>query len=356
MKAGILTALNKIISKVVSPSAITPLYRCVELGVDNIRACSEFGNIEIMIEPTGLTAPCLVSASAVAAVAHSFSDDADIELKQKEDSLHWKQGKAKGHWALVSSNHTIPAITHKVFPWQPPAELADALVLGSSACQMAATSVGLFGMVIERNGDDISFTSSNSVSLASVSVANTGYPDIKKITLRPPVPAILSAILSSCPNCHLDVTADGIFVLGDWIAAHFPLAQSLELNLADILGKYTEGAIEAKIDSAALKTFLARAKLLTDRKSTSNVSLRVEGGQLVMEHSSLGASSEEYFLAEGLDPATNFSSVVLPLDLLITPLAYVEKAVLDYLPGNTLVLKGDKLKFRYIIGGTASVN
>lgn len=350
MKAANLSALAKLAGKISNPSSLSSLYHSIELGPELMRCCSEFGILEIKTDPTGLDKPCLVDAGSVLSIAASLPTTGDVELEEKNNQFHWKSGAAKGHLNLITTDNKIPVIDHKDFPWKPPLTLADALLLASCACQAAAVSVGLYGIVLEPEGQNLHLLSCNSISLAASTVELGTFPG-SKITIRPPVPTIISALIRTCPNCMLDVTKEGIFIEGDWLRAHLPLGVNLNQDLLKLAGNFTQKTNTAKIDNAAVKKFINRARALSDKNVSFTVGLRVENGKLALEHRGIGSSTEEYFLAEGLDSTLNFASVALPADMLLLPLGFIENVIFDYLPAQQLVLKGSNPDFTYVVGG-----
>src|SRR5260370_34416845 len=98
MKAGALAEVTKIIAKIASPSSLAPRYRSMEIGRERVRACSEYGIIEICTEPTGLTAPCLLDCAQVMAVTGSEPPYEDLCLESDGDSVTWSTEQEKGSW------------------------------------------------------------------------------------------------------------------------------------------------------------------------------------------------------------------------------------------------------------------
>lgn len=350
MQTKDLLGVTRLAGKLSNPSSLTSLYKSIEIGPTSVRCCSEFGNIEITVDPTGLENPVLLSCGAVNGVALSLPPGSEIILTETENKVNWKCNNAKGTWNLVASDHKIPKIDHTDFPWIPPTTLGTALELASCACQFAAVSFGLYGITIEADGDKLHLLSSNTISLASATVDKGTFPS-KKVTLRPPVPAIIAALIGNCPNCVLDVTDEGVFIKGDWLLAHLPLGSHLDHDLKDTVEKFSEVKHVAKIDSNAVKMFITRAKSLSEKSSSFKVTMKVEEGKLALEHAGISSSTEEWFLADGLDSSLNFNPLSLPADLLMLPLQYVQHAIFDYLPQNNLVMRGTNPDFIYVLSG-----
>lgn len=352
MKTKTLNGILKLVSKISNPSSLTSLYRAVEISDGAVRACSEFGNIHILLDTkSGLDDKILLDCSSLLAVTQSLPGESEITFKEDTNRVKWTCGDAKGHLAFIQTDYKVPQIDHDNFPWTPPKDLSNALLLASCACQAAAVSIGLYGITIEPDGDRLRFMSSNSISLASTSVELGDYPG-GKTTVRPPVPGIVAALLASCPNCTLDLTDKGVFILGDWLMAHLPLGTNLEHDLKALSDKYTKADEVTSINVGAVKKFINRARNLTDSKSNFTVALKIEEGKLILTHESIGSSTEEWFLAEGLDAKATYQSVVLPADLLVLPLEFIQHVVLDYIKDQQLVLQGDNPQFTYVLGGS----
>lgn len=349
MKVSTLNAILKIISRISNPSSLTSLYRSVELGPETIRACSEFGNIELIIH-TGLSHQCLIDANALHSVTSTLSSNSEIEINKLPSKIEWKSDAASGHLSYVQTDYSIPKIKHENFPWIPPADLGNALVLASSSCQAAAVSFGLYGIVMEPDKNKLNIASTNTISLASSSVELGTYP-AQKVTLRPPVPSIISSLMAASPNCAMDVTSEGIFMLGDGLMAHLPLGVNLDHNVKEIADKYVGGKEIAKINSAAVKKFIKRAQGLTDKKATFNIALKIEEGRLILNHLGISSSVEEWMLAEDLSTTIKYESRSFPGDMLIVPLESVSEIVLDFMPQQQLVFRGSNPEFLYVVSG-----
>lgn len=350
MKTSDLAGVCRIVSRISNPGSLTSLYRAVELGPDNFRACSEFGNISIATDATGLDKPVLLDCSSVMSVALSLPQNSEITLTQKDSKVSWKCESAKGHWNTVQSDHSIPEINHQKFPWIPTPGLGDALNLASCACQAAAVSLGLYGIVGVVDGDKLRFMSTNTTSLAEAVVDKGTFPGTK-ITLRPPVPSIIAALIGACPDSKLDVTEKEIFIEGSWLRALLPLSTNITIDLKSMADKFKSATQTAKVNSGAVKRFITRARSLSDRHTSFTVSLSVKEGKMSLSHSGIASSAEEFFVAEGLDPKIGYDSVALPADLMLIALSFVDTIIFDYLPDQRIVLRGDNPSFTYIVAG-----
>jgi hypothetical protein len=338
----------KLLSTIINDASPTVLYRSVELSETSVRATSEYGNIEVFLEDTGPKEPFLFVGAAFCDVVNSLPKDAELTMSREGNQIAWKCGRAKGTWISQPIKDSLPLIQHDSFPWTPSPELQKALDLGASSCVAAAAAIGLYGVIAKVDGEILRFLSSSGGNFSMASIDKAGYPG-GDFTLRPPTPKTLSSLLSAGENVTMDITAEGIFILSDGFVAQLALAAPLEGNLVKIAKRFNAKACTVKIDPEGVKTFLIRARALTEKSTEAKVILKVEAGELLLEHRGIASSLEETFLAEGLDPSISFSSVALPVGGFIQALGHADTVTLDYLPNNVLVLSGENPDFVQII-------
>src|SRR5215469_14050863 len=176
MKVENFQSAMKLASKVSNPTSLTPLYRCVELGPDTLRACSEFGNIEIAIGETRFDKPALIECEVFSNLFRSFANNTDVYLTRTSDRLLWETESGGGELIIVAPDDQIPPLTHKNYPWTPPKAFAKALIRAQLACRAATVSAGMFGVVVVRTDEDLRLLSCNSISLSAVTLEDNGFP------------------------------------------------------------------------------------------------------------------------------------------------------------------------------------
>jgi hypothetical protein len=331
-------------------SSLSPLFRCVELGPNCMRACSEFVNMQVAVK-TDLKDPVLLEAINIDAVIRTIRSGTDIRLTKEGDRVLWRTDTASGYWVLVEQEDQIPAFTHKHFPWQPSKTFPEALLLAQLACQAATVSFGLYGVVVEPVGRHLFLASCNDHALAIVTLPRDGYPG-EKVTLRPPVPALLSSMLRAFPESSLDVTDEGIFLADNFIMAHFPVSPSLEVDIVAVATEFTSKKLLVNVNPDKIKRFLSRAKCLTDRHVDPLAEIRLKAGHLSFKQVGSAAGTEEFMLGQkAFAQAVTFPSVLFSMDELSTPLDYIDSLTLDHLDKQVLILQSDVPPFQYIIRG-----
>lgn len=353
MKVKNLTQALKIAKEISNPASLTSIFRAVELKDYHLLANSEYGNIHLLLpESTGIVNPVLLETEALLSISSSLSPEADITFEEKPTHVTWdcKNDKAKGKLNFVVTDHKVVDVDHLDFSLTPPKHFGKALELGTLACQSAALSFGLYGVEVTPVGDKLQIMSSNVLSCAATEVDKGNFPD-KKFTLRPPIPKIIKSILETFPDSTLDIADDGIYILNNALMAKLPLGVALEQNIKDIADGYRGTNKVIPLDAPAVKKFVSRAKNLTDRQVSFSVTMKIQEGSLLLEHKGISSSSEQHFIAEGLDPTINYEGFSLPGDLVMVALENVNQLVCDYLSVKQLVLRGSEPNFLYIVGG-----
>ena len=216
----------------------------------------------------------------------------------------------------------------------------------------AASSIGLYGVMAKVDDDTIRFLSSTGANFAMASIPKGDYPG-GDFTLRPPTPRTLSALLSAGNNAAVDVTSEGIFILSDAFVAQLAVSVPLEGSLLKIAKRFSTSNYSVKVDPEGVKTFLVRARALTEKSTEAKVILKVSNGELLLEHQGVASSLEETFLAEGLDSSLSFASVALPVGAFIQALGHADSVIFDYMNKNVLVLRGENPEFIEIISSGA---
>lgn len=351
MKISALKSAMKVVSMITNSSSLVPLYRSVELSPGRMRACSEYGNLEIAME-CDLPRPVLIDCAGVNSVIKTVPSEGDLHCELKGDRICWSSKTSTGYWLRVEQSHQIPLISHPHHPWSPPDDFADALMLAGSAVQSATVSVGLYGIVIEKWGQQLHLASTNDWGLALATMAGADFPT-RKITIRPPVHKVLSALLRVCPDAALDLTDDGIFFLSDSIRAYFPASPPLEHDVIGFAHRYARGMKVIDIEASAVQQFITRAAGLKGKQDGFHVKVGLERGNLTLALQTESARTDEYLIAEHIHAGV-FTPIVIDGTWLRIPLQHVRSVVLDYLSENVLVLRGDEHSrmFQFVISGS----
>jgi hypothetical protein len=342
----------KLVATVSNRNSLTPLFRCIELGPGTLRACSEFGNIEIVIGETRFDEPVLIDCELFNNLLCSLPNNTDVYLTRAGDRLRWETERGGGPLTIVAQDDQIPPLTHKNYPWMPPETFAQALIRAQLACQAATVSVGMFGIVLARTDGDLRLLSRNALSLSSVTLEDNGFP-ADKITLRPPIPHILATILREYPESSMDVTDEGLFVVNDCLTAHLPVSTPLEHDLIGVAERYSKKQYICEIDIDGLRSFLSRALKIKDKHSEELIQLTINDGAILLTQVTSVLRVDEFLISDGLDPALTFAPIEFPIEQLLVPLDHVHSIVLDYLPQGVLVLLGQDPDFEFIVSGRA---
>src|ERR1039458_2422362 len=108
MLAGTLASISKLAQRISNPGSLLPLNRSLELSKDSVRACSEFGNLKILVgEDTGLTESCLINVNYAVNILSSLGPESTLTLAKNGNKVNWSCGEAKGHLTLVEQEQKI---------------------------------------------------------------------------------------------------------------------------------------------------------------------------------------------------------------------------------------------------------
>jgi hypothetical protein len=366
MHAAPLVQAVDLATRVSNQTSLTPLYRSIELSPDKVRACSEHGNLIVHLPQgiEGITAPILIDAVQLSAVVKSLGDKDEIVFKIEDTSLFWKSGASKGRFQSVQQTLPIPPIelSHKR-SWVPPVEFSQAISLAESAALASAVSVGLYGVELSVREEELHMLSSNTIALAHTLVSGVGLPEGFKMTLRPPIPSLLGRY-AALPGSNVIFGDSGVNVIAKnpleaakndpWVEAWCPSGTALDPRIIDVVLSRMETKQVGEINASNIKKFLARARVLSDKRAAIKVGLKVVEGQLALEQRGLSSQSEETFITGnvlGVDASVNYESISLPLDMLLLPLEHVDVAVFDYLKENILILQGMDCNFTFMLSG-----
>jgi hypothetical protein len=352
MNVGAFASAMKAVSMISNQSSLSTLYKSVEFAPESLRACSEFGNLEISFE-TGLDEAVLLDCEAVNVILRQLPSHAEILFEKKENRVRWTTDARSGSLHVVQQDREIPELSNSSYPWKPSARFGEALVLAASSVQAASVSIGLYGLVIQACGQVLRLVSSNTISASVVVIPAYGHTIQDRITLRPPVPKMLARLLGSHPKLMIDVSERGVFVEDEQLRGHLPAGSPLDHDLCQLADKYSIGSTRVQIDPLAIKEFLSMAKGLAGKLTDSTVQIEVKAGNLILHHQSSVSRTQEYLAAQRLDPSIHFDPVAFSADLLAVPVDHVDTLILDYLPEKRLILHREEsgLQYTFIIGG-----
>src|ERR1039458_10082851 len=88
MLAGTLASISKLAQRISNPGSLLPLNRSLELSKDSVRACSEFGNLKILVgEDTGLTESCLINVNYAVNILSSLGPESTLTLAKNGNKV-----------------------------------------------------------------------------------------------------------------------------------------------------------------------------------------------------------------------------------------------------------------------------
>lgn len=350
MKAHELSAALRPYKAVVNPRALSPAYRVIEIGA-KLRASCGWAHIET--DAALLDKPACVDGAAFIAVVESLSSEQEFAVSRGDGTLDWKCGSAKGRLALVPEID-LPTYSRRLNPFacKPSADMRKALDLGSlSSGTNALATVGLFGVRIEV-GEKMRVLSSDNMTISLAEVTNAGDAPLKGpdvATFSPEGIELLVSVLGR-ENSTLELDDKAAHVVAGTTRVRVNQIDKLATDLHKIIANYDTADVTVKLPRERVAAFVKRAGALAEAKRHTAVWIGAEKGRLTLSFSEGTASSDEYYLVEGLD-VPDLPAVQIDANKLARALSDSDDLVLDHIERSVLVLRGDKPAFQYLISG-----
>jgi hypothetical protein len=184
------------------------------------------------------------------------------------------------------------------------------------------------------------------VSAAAVDKPSCALPEL--ITLSPDGASLLATLAKRGGRLSFDDTT--ISYSDGTLRAVINQLPPLQHDLRGVLGNYDASNVVAPIPPARIAAFIKRAAALAETKGRYYVQIAASHGQLSLRFEQGLASSDEYYLVDGLT-VPDLQAVALDALKLARALAHIDEVVLDHIDRQVLVLRGSKPTFRYLIAG-----
>lgn len=332
----------------ISRSALNPIYRAIEIGPDEIRACTSWGILEVGVE-LGFSDTLHVDRAAFLAIVQSLPKGHQMVLSRDETSLLWSCGNARGKLALM------PEISMPWIEWPQtdllpfPIELAKAMELGSIACHTTAlTALGMFGIVFDQR-EGLAVSSTDNTSLSTGLLQSPLLPALPDISTLPPDGVELlytimkkGALLGSDEKAWYYVDAVTRCKIG--------LLPAMKSDIQSVRAKYTSEEIVVPIPHEALDRFIKRANALAEIKRGATVRFSIVNGYLQVSFKEGTSTTDEFFLIEQ-SAVPDMPEIILSASKTARALAHVQWVVLDHVDRSVLLFRGHAPEFDYLLCG-----
>ena len=332
--------------------AMSPVYKCIEIGPDYVRGCSQYGIMDAAIR-LGIGQTIWIDAQMFVSVLKSLPAD-EVEFEIKGNSLEWSCGLSTGKLALLGTQQ-IPMLDEKLLPqgspWAPPDSFPDALDLGALSCgSIGMASAGVYGVLLDNRGD-FSVLSSDNITVASCRVC-ASVPDFpERITFSPEAIAMLATVLDGkVQDVSISLDDRALYCVNKAFRLLIRPIPAIKHDLRDIIANFGQGDAVAALPRDRLAAFIKRALGLAENKGQSYVSLAAAEGALSMSFSEGAAASDEYYLVDGLVVPT-LPEIKLDAGRVARVLAHADELILDHMERRVLVFRGKTPPFLYMVSG-----
>ena len=330
--------------RLLSRKGLSPIYRVLHCTPEKVSGCATFGQMEIEID-MGLSEPIFVYTDNFLALLRSLPAQ-EVTFTCVGHALEWECGKAKGKISCVED------IEMPSFEWKQPhtalakdfAKRLDSIDLGLSSTLL---SVGVYGFTFE-NGHDLRAYCSDTISIASVKLAETIAKSPDKLTLNPEAVKLLMKMIRNEPKIIFDDTS--VYLETDDAKLILKQIPKLKHDIKALASDFTEHKITAPLNSDVIGAFMRRADALAEDKNNTHIFISLDKGAVALRFEDERSMSEESYEAE-----TNVVTkpVKVQVSALVKALPYASEMVFDYAEKGVFVLRGDN-DFFYAISGSAA--
>lgn len=354
MQVSKLAAILSPFSALVNRSAISAVYKTIEISPNMLRAHAPWGILEANLEIGAGTRTFLIDAGRFIAVVNSLSGE--ITFSMNENTLAWECGHAKGKMA-ISESLDSDVILHSLWPeWEaaPGAAFMEAIELGSLSCgPQSMSAVGVHGVAFRQTDDQISISSTDSVTMALCSIARPDHwHDIGSFVLLPDALAMLVTILKAGQTPLMSVSPKGVFARAEYFRLMVRPAPLLKQSVLDLAAPFADREVVAPLPVEQVLNFIKRAGALAESKSNTVLTLKAMPGAVSLAFAEGLATTDETVLVPDLDVPADLPSIKIDAGRFARGLEHTDKLCLDHIERGVLVLFGVSPEFSYLVCGS----
>lgn len=327
--------------------AVNPVYRTIEVGAVQIRACVAWGIIAAEVT-FDIATPIYVDRAAFLLVVQSLPKSQEIKLSVDGAALAWACGNARGRLALA------PAVAMPMIAWPDkellpfPIQLRQAMELGSISCYTSALAAfGMFGIVFDQR-ETCTVSSTDNTSLSTGWIQTPLLPALPDIsTLSPYAVNFLHDIIVDGGLLGSDSKA--WYYVDDTYSCKVGMVPPVKSDLKSVRDKYASSDIVIPIPQEPLERYIKRALALSEAKQTARVRISIKGGQLILGFQEDTTTTDEYFV---VDNVPDIAPIILSTSKTARALAHVNEIVLDHASRGVLLFRS--AAFDYLLCGQVS--
>lgn len=338
-------------------NALSPTYRSLEISPGIVRGCSNYAQLELALDimPADKE-PVVVDATAFLAVIASLPDNLEVDIETEDGVMVWSCGQAKGRLALLPGI-TMPVIERPVISrreaakrWTPTPAFRAALELGAISCANdSMASTGMFGIVID-NRKVLSVLSCDGATISHATVMDGVLDAAPALSVISPEAAVLLRMLLASDG-KLEFEAKSLYFSNGMTKCLIKQLPPLKHDLASMLKKYETADIVAEVPTDRITAFIRRVGALTENKRNAHVSIGASDGRMTLSFEEGTASSEEYYLVEGLE-IPDLPLVSLDASKTARALSHIDSIILDHVDRQVIILRGGAEEvFTYMVAG-----
>jgi hypothetical protein len=343
------TELSKLVAPfklIASRTALAPLYRVVEIAPDHLMACSSFALLH-MHEVIDVNEVVHVDAPAFLAVVASLPSGQPIKLTAKAGVLSWTCGQAKGRLACIPPPEMPPLPADRTGRASPTSNaLGVALDLGALSCSTNALGApGTYGVVLDNDNQVVCATDNSTLSAYELPTKLQYAPSV--LTLPPPAAALLASIVRDAGT--LECTDREVIYRDEATTCVLRPVPPLKADVRSIRNQYSDPILIATLPKERITKFVNQITALAENRANARVLLGAGDGRVSLSFEEGAATSDEWFLADGLEGFPAMAPVSVSAAKMVRALSHTTEIALDFIDRGVIMLRGGS--FSYLVSG-----
>ena len=322
----------------------------VAVSAEHVRCQSGFGYIDITVPLGGSgLSETLVNTAAFLGVVNSLPDG-EVHFSVAGHALAWKCGNAKGKLAPVP---TEPPHAPQ-FPKDPgvkvPEDFATALKLGALSCVKHRLGInGMNGVVIDSRHGPTTIMSCDRLTVSAAQMKSRLPVGGEVMYFGPQGAGCLADLVETGGRLYADKQGHAYY-RGPSVVAKILSVDAFQEDLWAIYSDH-QGTTSAALDPDRLKAFIRRAEALASEQMLVTVTMTIRDRRIVFAFEDAQQETEEFYILEGPEMPDTKPAFVAGSRML-KALAHVDSVMVDEIARHTIVLRGKKAGFYYIVGAS----
>lgn len=298
----------------------------------------------------GLDKTVAVDAQLLYGICQSLAPDALIDFQLNGSALNWTTRKAEsstvtanGKLSIVTPDRQHTPLGRSIkdgvsIPATP--ALARVFELGGLSAQNGAlASIGLWGVVVHPDEDDLWILSSDSLSIsAACCPVNVALPETE-LTLLPAETALMATLIERGRDESgvLSISNKEMLYRDLTLKAVVTFVEPLKKSIWKMADEFMSAERVMPLEKDRVAAFVRRAAALAETRQNCLVKVLADGNHLTLQFQEALAQTEEYYLIPKFKVAEP-CEVTLDARKLGRALSYCDEIILDHMHDRSIMM------------------